>query len=474
MTAISQQVAGQLPQFTSQNLSNTAWAFAALGLRDEPLFAAMSQQALATVSLLSERDLSAMVWSFANLALRDDPFVAAIRNLLREGASHFQPRSLSNISWAFATLKVHDSPLFVAMAKALLNKIKGSPDGKLEDMLTNLKAMAWSLNFCGAASEDLDKALLSSILHLAERQDLELQEKVRKLVPAAASSISREEYLERGADPDVPPFVVIDLPEVCVVHKPPGWEVDSADVGSGLLLSEYLQRQFSVSEAPLVYFSEYQFGMVHRLDRVSSGLLLIGKTLKGFHFLGWQLNTGRLEREYVVLAHGWVDPSLQIIDAPVLHIHAEGARESRVSEQGKPSLTQLKTLGHYTLKSEDDDRFSLVAIAIRTGRRHQIRAHMAHVGHPTVADGKYSSREAFVRDKQWCPRNFLHRYRLSFKDSAMQAHEALAALPEDLKEASAHLVAVGPKSDQALTEWLRPDSQRKAWRDLDCLAGFMT
>lgn len=209
----------------------------------------------------------------------------------------------------------------------------------------------------------------------------------------------RRVFWEQGANPDVPPSILVDLPGLCVVHKPPGWEVDTEDVGSGIWLSAFLQQRFRPTEAPLVHYAEHQFGMLHRLDRVSSGLLLVGKTFCGFHWLNWQLNTGKLSREYVVLAHVLPDPRLLLVDAPVLHVHAEGQRESRVTEQGKPSQTELRVLGHLRPKSPSlaSGGMGLFAIQIRTGRRHQIRAHLSFVGHPTAADGKYMLRRPWLR-----------------------------------------------------------------------------
>merc|ERR1712224_117848 len=173
---------------------------------------------------------------------------------------------------------------------------------------------------------------------------------------------------------------------------------------------------------------------------------------------------------YVVLVHGWVDVSLRLIDEKVLHVHAEGQKESTVTEQGKPSKTHLTTLGHYTLAHDDSEKLSLTLIQIVTGRRHQIRTHLAHVGHPTVSDGKYMSREPFIRDKQWCSRNFLHRHRLAFCDSAGVPHDAVAPLPADLRSALTFLRPAGPHSAAALEEWLAGRTPR-AWSTYEGLSG---
>uniref|UniRef100_A0A7S4RUQ2 Pseudouridine synthase RsuA/RluA-like domain-containing protein n=1 Tax=Alexandrium monilatum TaxID=311494 RepID=A0A7S4RUQ2_9DINO len=468
MSAISEQAIRPLPQFNTQNLSNTAWAFAPLGVRDEPLLDAIAASSISNISALGERDLAALAWSVANLPLPNSPLLDAISSEVLRTMNEFAPRSLANISWAFANLGLGNEPLLTAIAAAAIAKISReaqempalpaslNPEAlaKLEDLITNLNATVWALNHADQLAEDVDSAVHRLVVMLARRRDHELRERIRGSPPPAPPPLPpREVFLDQGADPEAPASIVLDLPDLCVVHKPPGWEVDCADVGTGILLSTYLQQRYSPQEAPLVHYEEHQFGMVHRLDRVSSGLLLVGKTFLGFHSLGWQLNTGRLEREYMVVAHGHFPPSLRLIDAKVFHLHAEGGRESQVLEQGKPSQTRVTTLGHYALRDHPDETFSIVVIQIITGRRHQIRTHLAHVGHPTVADGKYMSRERFVRDRQWCSRNFLHRYRLGFQDVDGTLLEAAALLPEDLRAALAHLVPCGPLSAVALTAW---------------------
>lgn len=362
-------------------------------------------------------------------------------------------------------LEYEHKPLIHALASAALPPISsayasGAVVGAcatlagLKDTLTTLNALAWALHFAGALTDMLDSDMYTLVMALAGFMDSKLSERtVGQGGPASPAHPCQMVSAKEDVDPDVPPKILVDLPDMCVVHKPPGWEVDCADVGTGLWLSSYLQHRYTSVEAPLVYFAEHQFGMVHRLDRVSSGLLLVGKTCLGFAALRWQLNTGRVQREYVIVTHGWVNPTLRLIDARVLHVHAQGYLESRVTEQGKPSQTCLTTLGHYTLRSQKDQKLSVVVVQIRTGRRHQIRTHFAHVGHPVVADGRYVSRELFVRDKLWCTRNFLHRYRLSFQDLSGRTREATAPLPEDLRTAIGHLVPVGLLSEAALAEW---------------------
>lgn len=417
--------------------------------------------------MLGERDLAALVWSFAALGLSNLPLRDAIASAAIRPITEFAPRSLANIAWAFAILDYGAAPFLHAIAAEALGRISrdipeilpfnasGSPlmMAQLEDFLTNLNSIAWASHFVGVLTEELDSNIHKAVLALARMRDQLMLKEVAQLPLKPISFPPRHVFAEEGADPDMPPTILLDLPDICVVHKPAGWEVDSADVGTGIWLSSYLQQCYTPHESPLVHCQKFQFGMVHRLDRVSSGLVLIGKTFVGFHSLGWQLNTGKLEREYMVVVHGWVAAHLRLIDAKVLHVHAEGHRESTVTEQGKPSRTRLTTLGHYTLQGHHDETLSILVIQICTGRRHQIRAHLAHVGHPTVADGKYMAREPYVRDKQWCERNFLHRYRLGFHDVGGRPHEVVAPLPPELRAALSHLVPVGPGSAAACRHW---------------------
>ena len=121
----------------------------------------------------------------------------------------------------------------------------------------------------------------------------------------------------------------------------------------------------------------------------------------------------------------------------------------RAGRSGRPALTKLEswntessgTNGEFGFQSSafkttlrfQSSALSLATIQITTGRRHQIRLHTAYIGHPTVSDAKYTSFKSFKEDLRFCPRNFLHRFRLGFKDSAVGSdRQAIQPLPADL------------------------------------------
>ncbi|CAJ1409752.1 unnamed protein product, partial [Effrenium voratum] len=162
-----------------------------------------------------------------------------------------------------------------------------------------------------------------------------------------------------------------------------------------------------------------QHGFLHRLDVPSSGLLFCGLSHKAFYELKLLLAVGRVGREYLVLCHGLLAP--QRLEAAV-HWKDAGGAPTRCG-RGKPSLTRLREAAHGFLQGE---AVSLLLVALGTGRRHQIRAHLAFAGRPVLGDGKYCAQETYRRDGRWCTQNCLHRQRLR-----LPGLEATAPLPAE-------------------------------------------
>lgn len=307
-----------------------------------------------------------------------------------------------------------------------------SPD----EFAMDITGVVWAFNFACVLEPSFAQLIRDVVLEIGRALD-------ERHPPSAGDGRVAEGFSAMGL-----PHVELDLFDRLVIHKPPGWEVDTTDVGGAKHLSRYLQ---SVLTWPLASDVTHSYGFLHRLDTPSSGLILTAKTFEAYYDLKHQLSIGDLVRDYVVLCRGSILPDRREINERVYHWRHEGNLPSTVVRQGKPSRTRLKVLAHCYREGED---FSLVAIRIRTGRRHQIRAHTAHIGHPTVCDGKYSSAEIFLRDKDWCERNFLHRYRLAFTDQAGHGREAMTPLPGDLVQALRCLMPRTPQSATVLDDWI--------------------
>ena len=123
-------------------------------------------------------------------------------------------------------------------------------------------------------------------------------------------------------------------------------------------------------------------GIVHRLDRNTSGLLMIAKNNKAHEFLSEQIKTKSAIRKYLAVVHGNFDSEEGTVNAPILR-HPTKPEKMSVVEGGKPSVTHFKVL-------EQFKGFSFLELQLETGRTHQIRVHMNYIGHPIVNDTLYA------------------------------------------------------------------------------------
>lgn len=153
--------------------------------------------------------------------------------------------------------------------------------------------------------------------------------------------------------------------------------------------------------------------LVHRLDRDTSGLLLIAKRRSALRTLHEAMREGRVEKRYLALVAGAWRGGTRTVDAPLEeHRPESGERVTRVGPQGRAAVS------HFIPERQFRDS-TLVAVDIETGRMHQIRVHAAHIGHPVLGDAKYGDRMANRAAKAMgLDRMFLHAFRLAFAHPA--------------------------------------------------------
>ncbi len=123
-------------------------------------------------------------------------------------------------------------------------------------------------------------------------------------------------------------------------------------------------------------------GIVHRLDRNTSGLIMIAKNNKSHTFLTEQIKTKAAKRKYLAIVHGNFEQNTGIINAPISR-HPSKPEKMAVVENGKPSVTHYKVLDQFK-------GYSFIELELETGRTHQIRVHMSYIGHPIVNDTLYN------------------------------------------------------------------------------------
>jgi len=220
----------------------------------------------------------------------------------------------------------------------------------------------------------------------------------------SAQQAPEEHDTEEGVNIRLPgvPFARVNLPGIMVVFKPENWEVNRGDPAihrpevEWRLLSDWVTAALPRSRFPLVHSSEFDFGFVHRLDVPSSGLVMSAKTFAGLALLRFQLDTYEMSREYIVLVINPVKPELQVVENRLSKDNVN--MKSKVNVAGAPARTRIKTCAYAWPLVDPDVLTTLIAVKIHTGRHHQIRVHLTHYQHPTVADGKYSLSEVTLKD----------------------------------------------------------------------------
>jgi 23S rRNA pseudouridine1911/1915/1917 synthase len=220
-------------------------------------------------------------------------------------------------------------------------------------------------------------------------------------------------------DPSVPYHVVHADEHVVVVDKPAGVVVHpGAGQAGGTLVAGLLARfaDLAALSAHGVCAPERP-GIVHRLDKGTSGLLVVARTAPAYRSLTGQFGRRSVERRYVALVHGTVADTLGTIDAPVGRSLRTPGRMA-VSAAGRPARTAYRVIQRY----EGAGEASLVAVTLETGRTHQIRVHMAAIGHPVVGDDRYGRRGSADRLGLPPQRLFLHAYVLGFEHPASGRH----------------------------------------------------
>jgi 23S rRNA pseudouridine1911/1915/1917 synthase len=238
-------------------------------------------------------------------------------------------------------------------------------------------------------------------------------EGVIELKPTPQSQAFRPEAMDLD--------VVFEDEHLLVVNKPPGLVVHPAPGNwSGTLLNGLLARDPRAALLP-------RAGIVHRLDKDTSGLMVVARTRVTMDALVQRIAAREVSRQYVALAHrSWSGAKVRHVDAPVGRDPRNRLRMA-VVDSGKAATTTFELL-------QDADAGCWVRATLGTGRTHQIRVHMAHIGHPLVADGLYGGAPAAGLARQ-----ALHAYRLAFVHPVTaKTVEFHAPLPTDLRQALGH------------------------------------
>lgn len=240
--------------------------------------------------------------------------------------------------------------------------------------------------------------------------------------------------------------------DLLVIDKPPGIVVNRAESVKGETVQDWAEGKLSaVSYQQTAENKDFfdRAGIVHRIDKETSGILLIAKTPKAFYELQRQFKERIVKKIYLAFVHGKLAPPEGEIKAPVGRLPWQRERFGIVPG-GKEAVTRYHVIaspassGVNSVKQSVGDRhvphggtrddISVVELYPETGRTHQIRVHLKYINHPIVGDYLYAGRKTSRSDRKWAGRVMLHAWKIVFIHPTSGSPLAIEApMPDDMK-----------------------------------------
>jgi len=219
-------------------------------------------------------------------------------------------------------------------------------------------------------------------------------------------------------------FLVIEKPAGLVVHEGAGQ--------IGETLADYIRQEYP-KMANYTWLDPVRAGIVHRLDKDTSGIIIVAKNPETQKFFQDQFKAKTVEKSYSALVLGKVEPKEGEIN---IHIerHPKHPRKMSVSYlgQGKSAITKYKTIANYSL---GNNFLTLLEVMPETGRMHQIRVHLKHKGYPVIGDQTYNTKEsAKISQTLGANRQFLHAFKIKIRIPSGETKEFRSNLPHDLQK----------------------------------------
>ncbi len=214
--------------------------------------------------------------------------------------------------------------------------------------------------------------------------------------------------------------IIFEDNDFLVVEKPAGLEVATEIKKEDPTLVDWLVKKYPAITK--VGPDPARPGIVHRLDKAASGLLVVAKTQIAFEYLIKQFEERKIKKEYIVLVHGQVSKDEGTIEFPIVRAKSGRFAALPIGSRGRIAITEYEVVKRFR-------NFTLLKVRIRTGRTHQIRVHLHALGHSVVGDKLYKQKRV---KKVMLDRFFLHASALGFYDLENQWREFKSDLPDEL------------------------------------------
>jgi 23S rRNA pseudouridine1911/1915/1917 synthase len=232
------------------------------------------------------------------------------------------------------------------------------------------------------------------------------------------------------------PEIIFENKDFLVVNKPAGLMVHGVRVSGKRRIDEARGAEPTLVDWLIARHPEVKNvgddpalrpGIVHRLDKATSGVMIIAKTQASFERLKKLFQEHDMRKTYVALVHGVPKNKTGVIDAPIGIKNGSLKRSVHSSKMAKPAVTQYSVMKEIGKSSTDTERYALLKVNPKTGRTHQIRVHLASIGHPIVGDALYGKKSGVVT----APRLMLHAAMLEFADGDGNRFAFEAPLPAE-------------------------------------------
>ncbi len=275
-------------------------------------------------------------------------------------------------------------------------------------------------------AEEKKELSRTTIKRLLENGDILVNEKIQKASykPEAGDriQINMPEVVEtKLVAQDIPVPVIYEDKDIIVVNKPKGMVVHPANGNpDGTLVNAILAM---CKDSLSGIGGEIRPGIVHRLDKDTSGLLIIAKNDLAHMNMSKQIQDRKVIKKYIALVRGTVPENEATIDMPIARSQKD-RKKMTVDKNGKEAVTHFKVLARY-------DKYTLLEVKIDTGRTHQIRVHMSYIGHPVIGDEVYSNgkNEFGVKGQMLHAKYLEFKHPITGKDIKLEA-----PLPEYFEE----------------------------------------
>lgn len=275
-------------------------------------------------------------------------------------------------------------------------------------------------------AEEKKELSRTTIKKLLENGDILVNEKIQKASYKPETGdriqINMPEVVEtKLVAQDIPVPVIYEDKDIIVVNKPKGMVVHPANGNpDGTLVNAILAM---CKDSLSGIGGEIRPGIVHRLDKDTSGLLIIAKNDLAHMNMSKQIQDRKVIKKYIALVRGTVPENEATIDMPIARSQKD-RKKMAVDKNGKEAVTHFKVLARY-------DKYTLLEVKIDTGRTHQIRVHMSYIGHPVIGDEVYSNgkNEFGVKGQMLHAKYLEFKHPITGKDIKLEA-----PLPEYFEE----------------------------------------